>query len=387
MFPLSTPTNTGVSIDLLSLAIVLAGMAAFAAGLADAWARLRAKSGRATLPDLDPVTLAAYAALGLVALVVAVMLAGARGIPVAQAVFLAVAFWGLATATRRAPRAWKWPQCASSADLSRAALFAAAACWSVWFWAGVFQDHVGLSVAHDGIAHTAWYLRILESGVPTLGRVPIGFREVFGEQMVEFYPTGTHALVAISSGFWGQWGVISHAGILKAWFTLAMAAAGGTLPRRVLPDAPDGVRDAGRAACVRRRLRGGRHGARSRLAPACFETGGPGRRRHDRRPDRGGIASMESRRGSAADDRGFLMDRGVVPAAARLGHAVRPGLRHGSDQAVAGRRIDRFRRPGYFLVATPAASTRTFPVCADATYMTTLDDRAIFSYRNPVLGP
>ncbi len=241
MFPLSTPTNSGLGVDLLSAAIVLAGMAAFVVGLADRVARVRAKSDGAGTPDLDAITLAAYAALGLVGLAVAVMLAGGRGIPVAQAVFLALAAWGVVAAALRAPRVWDWLQSASGADLARAGLFAAAACWSIWFWAGVFQDHVALPVAHDGIAHTAWYLRILEAGVPTLGRVPIGFPEVFGAQMVEFYPTGTHALIAITSGFWGQWGVISHAGILKAWFTLAMAASPFALvwvARRLLPRMP-----------------------------------------------------------------------------------------------------------------------------------------------------
>jgi hypothetical protein len=239
MFPLSTPTHSGLAIDLASIAIVLAGLTAFAVGLADLWARARLLRARG--PDLDAITLAVYGALTLVGLTVVIMLAGGRGIPVAQGFFLAIAGWGVAIAVRRAPRARRWVQQAPGAELAKAALFTAAACWSIWFWADVFRDHVALPVAHDGIAHAAWYLRILEAGVPTLGRVPIGFRDVFGTQMIEFYPTGTHALIAITSGFWGQWGVVSHAGILKAWFTLGVAGTPWALlwmARRLMPRMP-----------------------------------------------------------------------------------------------------------------------------------------------------
>jgi hypothetical protein len=237
MFPLSTPTTTGLWVDWLSLAIVLAGLCAFVLGLSDLWRRGTQRHALV----LAPVTLGAYGALGLVGLSVAVMLAGGRGIPVAQAAFLAVAAWGLAIAVMRAPRVWHWWKSASGADLGRTAAFAAAACYSIWFWTDVFQDHVALPGAYDGIVHTAYYLRILEAGVPTLGRVSIGFANIFGTQMFEFYPTGTHALMAIASGFWGQWGLVSHAGILKAWFTLTLAAMPWALfwvARRLMPRMP-----------------------------------------------------------------------------------------------------------------------------------------------------
>jgi hypothetical protein len=169
------------------------------------------------------------------------MLAGGPGIPVAQAVFLGVAAWGVVRAVTCAPRVWRSWTSAPPADLGRAAAFAAAACWSLWFWTDVFRDHVALPAMTDGIVHTALYLRILEAGVPTLGRVPIGFAGIFGRQLFGFYPTGTHALMAIASGFWGQWGLVSHAGILKAWFTLAMAASPFALffvARRLMPRMP-----------------------------------------------------------------------------------------------------------------------------------------------------
>jgi hypothetical protein len=244
---LSTPTNAGLAIDLVSLAIVFAGLAAFVVGLADLWTRVRRVPAPGTFRDvpgampLEPITLGAYAAVALVGLAVAVMLFGGPGIPVAQAVFLALATWGLYVVTRRAGRLRDWWASATAADVVRVAALGAAACWSIWFWADVFRDHVALPVELDGIAHTAWYLRIMETGMPTLGRVPRLFAPIFGLQTVEFYPTGTHALIAITSGFWGQWGVISHAGILKAWFTLAVAAAPWALfwvARRLMPRMP-----------------------------------------------------------------------------------------------------------------------------------------------------
>ena len=45
--------------------------------------------------------------------------------------------------------------------------------------------------------------------------------------------------------------------------------------------------------------------------------------------------------------------------------------------------VDRFGRPGYFLLLSPTASTEAFPVCSDATYLTTLDGHAVFAYRRP----
>jgi hypothetical protein len=237
MFPLSTPTTSGLWVDWLTLAIVLVPVCAFVLGVADLW---RAHAQRAA-GNLDVVTLAVYAALSLVGLAVAVTVAGARGIPVAQAAFLAVAARGLLCAGRGAPRLWQWWKSASGDDLVRAAAFAGAASLSLWFWTDVFRDHVALPGIFDGIVHAAYYLKIVETGVPTLGRVPIGFGSIFGTQLFDFYPTGTHSLIAIASGFWGQWGVISHAGILKAWFTLAVAAAPWALVwfvRRLMPQAP-----------------------------------------------------------------------------------------------------------------------------------------------------
>lgn len=226
MFPLSTPAHSGLLIDWLSLAIVLVGICAFVAGLDDVVNR-RGRSGE---DRIDIFTLGAYGALALVGLAVAVMLAGLRGIPVAQGTFLLIAAWGVIRTVMRASHhirhsAFDIPRSTFDVRTWRALAFAGAAGCSLWFWTAAFEDHVALPSAHDGIVHTAYYLRLLQAGVPTLGRVPIGFGNVFGAQLFEFYPTGTHALIAITSGFWGEWGVISQAGILKAWLTLAMAAA------------------------------------------------------------------------------------------------------------------------------------------------------------------
>ncbi len=230
-----------MGIDLLSVAIVLAGLVAFVAGLVDLRAAWRRRSGRAAGPELDAITLAAYAALGLVGLSVLVSIAGVRGIPVAQAAFLLCALRGVVALARRAPAAWTRARAASGESRLRVAAFVAAGCWSLCFWETVFVDHVGMPSFADGITHAVYYLRILQTGVPTLGRLPIGFGDVFGAQNFDFYPTGTHALMAIGGGFWGQWGLISHAGILKAWFTLSSAAAPFALywfVRRLMPRMP-----------------------------------------------------------------------------------------------------------------------------------------------------
>jgi hypothetical protein len=237
VLPLSTPVTSGLWADGLAIAVVLAGVCAFAFGLVD----LSRRIARSAASDIDAVTLSAYGAIGIVALSMVVMVAGGPGIPVSQVVFLIVSAWGLVLAIARLPGLWHWLTTAPDRDLARRGAFAAAMCWSIGFWMDVFQSHVVLPSANDGITHAAYYLRILESGMPTLGRVPIAFSNVFGVQLFDFYPTGTHALMAIASGFWGQWGLISHAGILKAWFTLTIAAAPWALVwvvRRLMPQMP-----------------------------------------------------------------------------------------------------------------------------------------------------
>ncbi len=234
VFPISSPLTSGLWADGLSLLLVLGGLVCFASGLV---ALTRRFFPAATA--LGPVVLLALGSLGMVGVAVIVMLAGGRGIPVAQGLFILVALVG---AVRALPLAWRRkPSVAVRTPLALRLVLILAIAWSAGLWMDVYQDHIAFPSAHDGIAHTNYYLRVLEYGVPTLGRVPLEFPQVFGPDLLRFYPTGTHAFIAISSGFWGQLGLVSQAGILKAWFTLAMAAAPWLLVwfvRRVVPAIP-----------------------------------------------------------------------------------------------------------------------------------------------------
>ena len=182
-----------------------------------------------------------YAALGLVAVSVVLMVAGVRSIVPVQIAVAAVTVWGALRGVVRAPELWRWANAAALPVLAQRAVLAAAMIWTVVFWSGIFRSHVALPIYHDGIAHTTYYLRILEAGVPTLGRVPIGFGGLFGVQLFPFYPTGTHTLMAVTGGLWGEWGIVSHAGVLKACFTLTLAALPWAMYwflRNVLPAMP-----------------------------------------------------------------------------------------------------------------------------------------------------
>ena len=237
MLPLSTPTTSGFWVDGLSLAIVLAGVCAFAYGLVD----LNRRFARPRQPAIDAVTLGAYGALALVALSVIVMMAGGPGIPVAQAVFLMVSMWGVARASVRVPRLWAWVRSVPGGDLARRAALCGRDVLGRSASGSTSFNSRGAARVYGRHRPYGVHLRILQAGVPTLGRVPIGFSNVFGVELFAFYPTGTHALMAITSGFWGQWGLISHAGILKAWFTLTVAAAPWALfwvARRLMPRMP-----------------------------------------------------------------------------------------------------------------------------------------------------
>jgi hypothetical protein len=48
--------------------------------------------------------------------------------------------------------------------------------------------------------------------------------------------------------------------------------------------------------------------------------------------------------------------------------------------------IDVFERPAYFLVPSLVSAAEPFAVCSDATYLTTLDRRAVVQYHAPRVG-
>ena len=221
----------------MSLAIVLAAVWAFVFGVHDLARRVAREAPRTG----DAVALGAYAALGVVAVTVALMMVGIRSIPAAQVLTVGVIAWGVVRAGARVPELWRWANAVRAEEFARRAIIGAAMAWTVVFWSGIFRSHVALPVAQDGIVHTAFYLRIIEAGVPTLGRVPIGFAGLFGIQLFPFYPTGTHTLLALVVGFLGEWGLVSHAGLLKASFTLTVAALPWALYwflRRITPATP-----------------------------------------------------------------------------------------------------------------------------------------------------
>jgi len=235
--PLSTPLNAGPETDALLAAIVLATLSAFVYGVNDLTRRVVPRA-QATA---DPLAVGSYGALAVVGFSVALMMLGLPSVAIAQGVTVATTAWGGARAVSRVPEAWRWANRAPVVDLVRRITIGAAMGWTVIFWMGVFRAHVALPVYHDGIAHTTYYLRILDAGVPTLGRVPIGFSNLFGLQLFPFYPTGTHTLLAVTAGLWGEWGLATHAGILKACFTLTLAAlpwAFYWFVRRLVPTMP-----------------------------------------------------------------------------------------------------------------------------------------------------
>jgi hypothetical protein len=139
------------------------------------------------------------------------------------------------------PRLWRWIVTSRDGSRGRRLAFALAITYTIGFWIDIFRDHVALPSARDGVAHTMYYMRILQSGDPTLGRVPLSLGDIFGTQLISFYPTGSHALFAIVGGLWDRFGVISHAGVVKACFTLTVAALPWALAwfvRRLLPSLP-----------------------------------------------------------------------------------------------------------------------------------------------------
>ncbi len=105
----------------------------------------------------------------------------------------------------------------------RAHLFAVAITvlnFCFWFW--LLADLDGLPSFHDGIAHTVYYLRMIENGQPLLHLNSVSLTELFGPGTLRFYPGGSHALVAMFDGWIpSRW--VTPAQILQAWLLLLTA--------------------------------------------------------------------------------------------------------------------------------------------------------------------
>ena len=95
--------------------------------------------------------------------------------------------------------------------------------YGVWFWMGILSPLVSLPSYHDGIAHTLFFTRILETGLPLVTRIPMLFQEALGPGQMSYYPAGTHVIVASFSWFLVQLGV-EPTSLLKSFLVLANAA-------------------------------------------------------------------------------------------------------------------------------------------------------------------
>jgi hypothetical protein len=89
-----------------------------------------------------------------------------------------------------------------------------------WFW--LLSDLDGLPSFHDGIAHTVYYLRMVENGQPLLHLNSVSLTELFGPGQLRFYPGGSHALVAMFDGWLPpRW--FTPAQVLQTWLVLLAA--------------------------------------------------------------------------------------------------------------------------------------------------------------------
>ena len=198
--------------DLLPLIAITLTLALFGAGVTHPWwNRKRA----VTDPVGDLLVATSLALMALVTVASVLTMAGIRGVSVGQWIFAGIVLIGLVRVCSSGARSFRclkalsWRQWAWYAGLS---IFLA---YTAIFWAKLFDDVIALPSFHDGIVHGMYFLRILESGYASLGRVPIGFGEIFGIENFDFYPTGTHALMAMSSGLWVRFGIFSAAEVCQ----------------------------------------------------------------------------------------------------------------------------------------------------------------------------
>jgi hypothetical protein len=76
---------------------------------------------------------------------------------------------------------------------------------------------------NDGTAHMGYLARIIESGNPLLPFIPRPFAAQFGGSPIPFYPTGTHALIAMFQGWWIQAEWLTQAQALRSWMVVTHA--------------------------------------------------------------------------------------------------------------------------------------------------------------------
>lgn len=87
-------------------------------------------------------------------------------------------------------------------------------------WMYVLSDVAGLTSAHDGMAHTNFFMRLLESNYSLLIKSHLPLAEDFGHQSIAYYPSGCHAVIAALHGWIVKSGILSGAEILKAWLVV-----------------------------------------------------------------------------------------------------------------------------------------------------------------------
>ncbi len=104
-------------------------------------------------------------------------------------------------------------------DLTAVALFSLV----TLLWSYYTRDLASIASEHDGITHTAFILRFLDSGHVFLVKTPPAFAAIWpnGGETLRHYPCGTHAIAAAFLWPWTHaLGVVSVASALKAFTAL-----------------------------------------------------------------------------------------------------------------------------------------------------------------------
>ena len=99
------------------------------------------------------------------------------------------------------------------------ALFAIAS--GYWLWH--FRDLASLPSIGDGLNHLFYFTRIVETGQLFTGHIPLLQSGEFGPQNLEFYPSGTHALAAMTTAPL-RWAGVSNLSALKIFFVAVLSA-------------------------------------------------------------------------------------------------------------------------------------------------------------------
>lgn len=200
--------------EYLLVVFIILQLLMFAFGLARLLRRLH-------INLMDDMQIATYAIAALLLLIEVAYLASFAGlamIPVLTAIYVTVVAYGIFELFKNYQDVNSYLR----QRIRQIAPYLAMMIYGIGVWGLIQRDLVALPSHGDGIHHLVFLTRILQRGHAQLSGQYVSFRELFGEQLFHFYPSGMSTLISITSGWLYYTKLVSIAAIAKAWMIITV---------------------------------------------------------------------------------------------------------------------------------------------------------------------